>query len=195
MRLLGANDARFQYKEINLAVPEILNTIEQSAMSVWIRDTDSLFGFYFILLFHTIGLALLVGGNTVIDLRILGVAPALPLKTLKRLYGIMWAGFGINALTGALLLIAYPTKALTNPVFYAKLTVIALGLIVMVMIKRRVFDDPNLSEESMMAKGRSLAMWSLGFWISAITAGRLLAYTFTYLLYGHLGVLFFGLRP
>jgi len=45
-----------------LALPEIFNTIEQSAISVWIRDTDSLFGFYFILLFHTIGLALLVGG-------------------------------------------------------------------------------------------------------------------------------------
>jgi hypothetical protein len=177
-----------------LAVPEILNTIEQSAMSVWIRDTDSLFGFYFILLFHTIGLALLVGGNTVIDLRILGVASDLPLKTLRRLYGIMWVGFAINAFTGALLLFAYPTKALTNPVFYAKLTVIALGLVVMVMIKRRVFDDPNLSEETMMARGKSLAMWSLSLWIAAITAGRLLAYTFTYLLYGHLGVIFLGLR-
>ena len=178
-----------------MAVPEILNTIEQSAMSVWIRDTDSLFGFYFILLFHTIGLALLVGGNAVVDLRILGVAPDLPLKTLKRLFGIMWVGFGINAVTGVLLLTAYPTKALTNPVFYVKLLVIALAVIVMVKIKRRVFGDPSLSEEAMVGRGKTLAMWSLGLWIVAISAGRLLAYTFTYLLYGHLGVLLFGLRP
>jgi len=178
-----------------LALPEIFNTIEQSAISVWIRDTDSLFGFYFILLFHTIGLALLVGGNTIVDLRILGVASDLPLKTLKRLYGIMWLGFGINAVTGVLLLTAYPTKALTNPVFYVKLSVIATAVVVMVKIKRRVFDDPSLSEEAMVARGKTLAMWSLGLWIGAITAGRLLAYTFTYLLYGHLGVLLFGLRP
>ena len=38
----------------------------------------------------------------------------------------MWAGFWINALSGILLLIAYPTKALTNPLFYAKLVLIGL---------------------------------------------------------------------
>jgi hypothetical protein len=177
-----------------LAVPAIFDAIEQSAMSVWIRDTDSLFGFYFILLCHTIGLSLLVGGNAIVDLRILGVASDLPLKTLKQLYGIMWLGFGINAFTGVLLLIAYPTKALTNPMFYFKLSVIATAVVVMVKIKRRVFDDPALSEETMVARGRRLAMSSLALWITAITAGRLLAYTFTYLLYGRLGVIFFGLH-
>jgi len=104
----------------------------------------------------------------------------------------MWLGFGINAVTGVLLLTAYPTKALTNPVFYVKLSVIATAVVVMVKIKRRVFDDPSLSEEAMVARGKTLAMWSLGLWIGAITAGRLLAYTFTYLLYGHLGVLCLG---
>jgi hypothetical protein len=177
-----------------LAVPAIFDTIEQSAMSVWIRDTDSLFGFYFILLCHTIGLSLLVGGNAVVDLRILGVASDLPLKTLKQLFGIMWLGFAINALTGVLLLIAYPTKALTNPVFYFKLSVIAAAVVVMVKIKRRVFDDPTLSEETMVARGRRLAMSSLALWIAAITAGRLLAYTYTYIRYGLLGVIFFRLH-
>ena len=177
-----------------MAVPMILDQIEQSAMSVWIRDTDSLFGFYFILLFHTIGLSLLVGGNAIIDLRILGVATELPLKTMKRLYGVMWTGFAINACTGVLLLIAYPTKALTNPVFYAKLSIITLAIVVMVKLKGRIFDDPSLSEESMVARGKSLALVSLTLWIGAISAGRLLAYTFTYLLYGHLGVMLFGVR-
>jgi len=37
----------------------------------------------------------------------------------------------------------------------------------------------------MEAKGRALAKWSLVLWIAAITAGRLLAYTYTYLLYSH----------
>ena len=177
-----------------MAVPEIFQTIEQSGMSVWIRDTDSLFGFYFILLFHTIGLSLIVGGNAFIDLRILGVAPDLPMKTLKGLYPIMWLGFAINAVTGIFLLIAYPTKALTNPMFYAKLTVIALAIILMVKIKNRVFDDPSLSEEAIGSRTKTLAIWSLGLWAGAITAGRLLAYTFTYLLYGHIGVLLFSLH-
>jgi hypothetical protein len=176
---------------MKLAVPEILNNIEQSGLSTWIRDSDSLFAFYFILLFHTIGLSLLVGANVVVDLRILGVAPDLPLMSLKRLFGIMWVGFGINAASGILLLIAYPTKALTNPMFYVKLTFIALALITMYRIKTRVFDDAGLSEGVMIAAGKTMAKWSLVLWIGAITAGRLLAYTFTYLRYGiHAGIVF-----
>jgi hypothetical protein len=170
-----------------LAVPQILSSIEQSSVSTWIRESDSLFGFYFILLLHTIGLSMLVGANAVVDLRILGVAYDVPLKSLKSLFTLMWMGFVLNAMTGIFLLIGYPTKALTNPVFYIKLTVIAFGLITAKKIKQRVFDDSSLSERAMIAKGKTMAKWSLAFWIGAITAGRFLAYTYTYITYGRSG--------
>lgn len=170
-----------------MAVPEILQTIESTRLSMWLRESDSVFGFYFILLLHTFGLAVLVGGNAVIDLRLLGVAPDLPLKPLKRLYRIMWTGFAVNAATGTLLLYAYPTKALTNFVFYIKLSLIALGIITMQRIKRKVFDGAGLDDAAMMAAGKTMAMFSLLCWIGTITAGRLLAYTFIYLEYGHRG--------
>jgi hypothetical protein len=38
-----------------------------------------------------------------------------------------------------------------------------------------------LSEEAMASKGLALAKWSLFLWFGAITAGRLLAYTYKYL--------------
>jgi hypothetical protein len=170
-----------------MAVPEIFNTIEQSRISTWIRESDSLFGFYFILLFHTFGLSLLVGSNALIDLRILGVARELPLKSLKWLFQVMWAGFAINATTGVLLLTAYPTKALTNLVFYTKLTLIALAVVTMQRMKTRVFGDAGLSEAAMIARGKVMAIWSLVFWSGAITAGRFLAYTYTYITYGRVG--------
>jgi hypothetical protein len=170
-----------------MAVPEIFQTIESSGLSTWLRETDSFFGFYFVLLFHAFGLALIVGGNAVIDLRLLGVAPDLPIKPLKRLYGIMWAGFTINVISGTLLLCAYPTKALTNVVFYIKLSLIALGVIIMVRIKRKVFDEAALDDAAMMATGKAMAILSLVCWLGAITAGRLLAYTYTYLEYGRRG--------
>jgi hypothetical protein len=47
-------------------------------------------------------------------------------------------------------------------------------------VKRRVFDDPSLDETAMMEKGATLAKWSLCLWVGAITAGRLLAYTYRY---------------
>src|SRR5258708_35719301 len=110
---------------MSLGPPLFLQAIEETGFSTWLRESNSVFAFYFILLFHTFGLALLVGANAVVDLRILGVASHLPLAPLKRFFTIMWVGFTMNVISGILLVIAYPTKALTNPVFYLKLTLIA----------------------------------------------------------------------
>lgn len=164
-----------------LAPPEFLRTIEESGFSTWLRESDSPFAFYFVLLFHTYGLALLAGSNAVLDLRLLGIARDIPIAPLKKLFVLMWTGFAVNAATGAVLLIAYPTKALTNPVFYMKLTFIAIAVWIMTRLKSRVFGDTSLNEAAMTARGATLAKWSLFCWFAAITTGRLLAYTFKYL--------------
>jgi hypothetical protein len=167
-----------------LAPPEFLRSLEESGISTWIRQSESIFGFYFILVFHTIGMALIVGSNAVLDLRLLGALPDVPLQPMERLFPIMWTGFFVNAISGILLVIGYPTKSLTNPVFYCKLLFIAIALITMQKLKVRVFGDRSLNEMAMQANGRALAKWSLFWWIVAITAGRLLAYTYKYLQYG-----------
>jgi hypothetical protein len=95
----------------------------------------------------------------------------------------MWTGFAINAVTGILLVIAYPTKSLTNIDFYVKLTLIGFAVWVMQRLKTQVFGEASLSEEAMAARGVALAKWSLVLWFGAITAGRLLAYTYKYLTY------------
>jgi hypothetical protein len=164
-----------------LAPPLFLQTIEDTGFSTWLRESESPFAFYFILLFHTFGLALLVGANVVVDLRLLGVARAMPLAPLKRLFPIMWIGFAMNAVTGILLVIAYPTKSLTNPDFYAKLAIIGFAVWVMQKLRSQVFENASLSEVDMMERGAALAKWSLFLWFGAITAGRLLAYTYKYL--------------
>jgi hypothetical protein len=170
-----------------MAVPMIFKTIEESGLSTWIRDSPSIFAYWFILSCHAVGMGLLVGASVVIDLRILGVARDLPLSPLKDLYRIIWIGFWIQVVSGALLLIAYPTKALTNPDFYLKLTLIGVSVAVMQMIRKRVFSDSELSDSAMMMKGKALAMWSLILWAGAVTAGRLLAYTYNYLKYDYRG--------
>jgi hypothetical protein len=170
-----------------LSAPFFLATIERSGLSTWIRETESLFGFYFFLLFHNLGLALAVGSSVFIGLRLLGVAPDLPVAPLKNFFKILWIGAWISAVSGVFLLIAYPTKALTNPVFYLKLSLVGIGVWIMLRIEKLVFGETRLSEAAKMAKGKSLAGWSFVVWVSAITAGRLLAYTFRYLVYGHPG--------
>jgi hypothetical protein len=40
-----------------------------------------------------------------------------------------------------------------------------------------------MTEADMLARGAKLAKWSLVLWAGAISAGRLLAYTFKYILF------------
>ena len=158
---------------------DIFRSIEQSGLSIWIRESDSVLAYWFILSIHAIGMGLLVGASVLIDVRILGLPSYLPLEPLKRLYRFIWVGFWIQVASGILLLVAYPTKSLTNPDFYLKLTLIGIAMTLMQKLKNRVLSNSSLSETAMMAKGRSFAMWSLILWAGAITAGRLLAYTYS----------------
>ena len=151
--------------------------IENSAVSVWMREATTLWAFPFVLILHTVGLAFLVGANVAIDIRALGGMPGVPLMSLRRYYRWMWAGFWVNAFSGVLLLVAYPTKALTNPLFYVKLSFIAAGLIVARIIRGYLVCGevgPNVTAPRQL---RLLAGASLLIWVVSITTGRLLAYT------------------
>jgi hypothetical protein len=155
--------------------------LESTSLSVWVVESPSLYAFPGILTLHAIGMGFAVGLNAALDLRILGVAPGVPLRDMRRFVPVLWFGFWLNAVSGVLLLIGYPTKALTNPVFYLKLALIAVGMVLFVRIGRRVFRDdidPDRLDADTSRRLRRLAIVSLVCWTGAITAGRLLAYTY-----------------
>jgi hypothetical protein len=151
--------------------------IEQSTFSTWLRESPSLLVFPTILLLHTLGMGFLAGTNAAIDLRVLGVASKMRIAPMQQFYPLMWSGFWVNLATGIALVIAYPTQAFTNPVFYVKLGFIALAVTNTVMIRNAVFRDPALDERPVPTRWKILAAASLFFWAGAITAGRLLPYT------------------
>jgi hypothetical protein len=161
--------------------------LESTSLSQWVVGSDSIFAFPGILTFHAIGMGFAVGINAAIDLRILGVAAGVPLADMRRFVPFLWFGFWMNAVSGVLLLIGYPTKALTNPVFYLKLALIAAGMVLFVRISRRVFGDPQYTQSGVPSPQplRRLAIVSLFCWTAAITAGRFLAYTYTRLTQSH----------
>src|SRR5688572_6882051 len=105
--------------------------LESTALSLWIVESPSLFAFPGILAAHTVGLGLLAGLSAALDLRLLGAAPGIPASAFSRFRPVMWFGLWVNVLSGLLLLLAYPTKALTNPVFYLKLALIAAALLML----------------------------------------------------------------
>jgi hypothetical protein len=160
------------------AMDPFFTAIETTALSTWLRESPSLWAFPFVLILHTVGLAFLVGANVALDARLLGMARQVPVRSLGRFDAVMWAGFWINAVSGVLLLIAYPTKALTNPLFYLKLVLIAAGLL-LARAMRRWLRGPAGVGEALPPRLRALAVASLCCWAASITAGRLLAYTYS----------------
>ena len=160
--------------------PSFLHTIEQTAFSTWLRDSQSVFGYWLIIAFHAIGMGLLVGVSAMVALRLLGVARDQPLSLLRRFYPLIWAGFWIQLVTGVLLVIGYPTKSFMTPAFYVKLACIAAAMIVMVRLERGL---PSEADETALNAGRRLAIWSLVLWAGALAAGRVIAYTAKYITY------------
>jgi hypothetical protein len=151
--------------------------LESTALSQWVVSSPSLLAFPGILSMHALGMGFAVGICLALDLRILGVAPGVQLAEMRRFVPIVWVAFWINAISGVLLLIGYPTKALTNPVFYLKLALIGVGLWLFRRIGRRVFNGADDAAE--LPRLRTLAIVSMASWVGAITAGRFLAYTYT----------------
>jgi hypothetical protein len=153
-----------------------LLSLENSAFGTWVRESRSVLAYPTILFLHTVGLGFVVGLSAAIDLRILGIARAIPLAPMEKFYKVLWAAFWVNALSGTALLIADATTKLTNPVFYVKMSFVALAAINMMMLRRQVFRRPAMDIAAVAGFGRVLAITSLVLWGGAITAGRLMAY-------------------
>ena len=155
---------------------ELLASFEQNAASVWVRESPSLLAFPFILYLHTLGLAMLAGLNVGLDVWLLA-RRTLPSFELKGIYQVMWLGFAINLLSGLALLAAYPAKALTNWVFFAKMAMVVVALWVLERMKRELAVASGAAMREVTGRARTLASLSLLLWAGTILAGRFLAYT------------------
>jgi len=68
----------------------VFDYLQDLGLANWVRSSPSLFAYPAVLTGHALGLAIVVGINTLIALRLLGVAQAIPLAALRRLYA--WCG-------------------------------------------------------------------------------------------------------
>jgi hypothetical protein len=144
-------------------------------MSTWLRESQSLWAFPFVLAVHTVGLGLIVGSSVVVDLRILG-ASRIPLKPLEKFFSIMWLGLALNTVSGLMLFAKEATTVGISGVFWVKISLVALAVWVLMRIKTKVFDDPLVDTRPIANNVRALALLSIVLWAGAITAGRLMAY-------------------
>jgi hypothetical protein len=150
--------------------------LENMAFSQWVKDAPTIWAFPTILIVHTLGMSIVAGISAIISLVVLGFWPAVPMKPFARAFPLLWIGFGINAVSGTMMLVADATTKLTSLDFYIKMAFVFAGLYVLIRMRRQVFEDPKLDQAPVTGKAKMLAWASLACWFGAITAGRLLAY-------------------
>jgi hypothetical protein len=150
---------------------QIIMAIDQSALADWVRTT--IWVYPLMLTLHAVGLAFAAGLSVAFDLRVLGVASALPLQPWSRLRPLFYTSLAVNAVSGVGLVLNNPAKWLVDPLFYVKISLLVLALIDTELIARRIF-----GVVSQVSMPRALAVLSLVLWASAVTAGRLLAYPY-----------------
>ena len=154
---------------------EFLQWLEDLRFSAWIRESGSIWSYPLVLTLHTVGLGIVVGISCAVDLRILGVGSRVPLSALRGMFRVMVYGFALNAITGVLLFMAAASHTGVQKVFYVKLVLIALALVVAARTKAALYGRGE-SAQSVPSDARTLAIASLVLWVAATTAGRLMAY-------------------
>jgi len=152
-----------------------LAALEQSAFSTWLRESTSIWAYPTVLMLHTVGLAMLVGLNTAVDLRVLGFGRGIELAWFKKLFPAMWIGFWVNLVTGAMLFATDPIVKGTTTIFMVKLGLVVVGVMLIVVLRRKMFGGA-LRVAHVTPATKAMALLSLIVWLAAITTGRFMAY-------------------
>jgi hypothetical protein len=151
----------------------------------WLQGTwvgvlvaESLWGYPLLETIHSIGMAMLIGSLGLINLRVLGVKPELPLLQTRALLPLAWLGFTLNAISGTLLFASDAVYFWDKYTFRIKMILIILGGINAALLGQRVFREAAASAAAPPsgAGTKSIAFLSLVFWFGAVIAGRLIAY-------------------
>ncbi|HEY7189127.1 MAG TPA: hypothetical protein VH436_21365, partial [Vicinamibacterales bacterium] len=72
---------------------DFIYRLQHTAAMDWFRESGSLVGYPLVLFLHTLALGAVAGLSGALNLRVLGVAPRIPLTSLKRFFPIIWAAF------------------------------------------------------------------------------------------------------
>lgn len=127
---------------------------------------------------HFIGLSVLIGTVGLWDLRLLGVAGAIPMAALHRLVPWGVGGYLLNVCTGLLFVISAPNQYLYNPAVQIKFSLMAIAGLNVLMFYRFAYRPVKAAGAAAAApaRARTAAAVSLACWIGVIVCGRLITY-------------------
>lgn len=150
--------------------------VRATALSGFVREHGDLWPVLETL--HYFGLSLLLGAVGLFDLRVLGVAKAIPAGMLHALVPFGVLGFAINVVTGIAFFSAFPDQYAYNSAFHAKAVFLGLAGLNVALFYTTAFASVRRLEP-----GQDAAFWpklltgiSLSSWIAVLVCGRLLTF-------------------
>ncbi len=158
---------------------DLLAWIENSALGVAMRESG-VWSYGLVNLTHLLGVASLFGSVLILDLRLLGVWRSVALSAISRpVVPVATVGFLVATTSGICLLATNATEYLGNTFFYVKFPAIALALGNVLVLNTMPAWKARHTRALSDAEQFRLAIVggiSLLCWLTAVTAGRLIAY-------------------
>jgi hypothetical protein len=152
----------------------LAGTIESNVLAAWLRS--STWGYPAV---ETLHISLLFGAAVAFDLRLLGVAPSLPVEGVARfLLPLARFGFGVTVVSGLLLFMTQARTFAVMPLFFIKMTAVAIAVANTMIFHRGIFTSIARWNPASPTPGRArvAAVVSLLCWTLALVCGRFLAY-------------------
>lgn len=127
---------------------------------------------------HFIGLALLIGGAGLIDLRLMGAMQSVPLRAVMQVRKWAVLGIVINVITGVLFFIGAPGQYIYNRAWYFKLLFLAVAIanIVIFETKQGARVLALSAGEQMPTSFKIAGAVSMGSWLLVLYFGRMLPF-------------------
>ena len=127
---------------------------------------------------HFIGLALLIGGAGLIDLRLMGLFKSVPLSAMMQMRKWAALGVAINFVTGALFFIGAPGQYIHNSAWYYKLLFLFVAMINVLVFEtkqgKRILTLAANAETPTSFKVAGAV--SMGSWFLVLYFGRMLPF-------------------
>jgi hypothetical protein len=148
--------------------------LEQTPVGASVRQ--SLWLFPAVETLHLLGMTVLVGSISILDLRLLGCTMRrAPVSVLAhRLLPWTWAGFAVQVITGGLLFSSEAVKMVANPAFRVKMFLIGLAglhaLVFHLSARRRIASWDEQGKLPLAARCAGLV--SILIWVGVVAAGR-----------------------
>ena len=153
----------------------VLLWLESLPLSVWVRESPSVWAQPTVLTLHTMGMGVLVGASWVLDLRLLGINRHVPLSAFRWVFHAVTVALIVNVVTGVLLFMQRATTLGTAIPFLVKMGLVIASIATLVPLRSLVFGS-DAEQPQVSGRARLLALASILAWSGAVTAGRLLAY-------------------